>query len=278
MAWMLTRFGGITLPEAMPEETMTPLPALARITATAAGIFDGDGAGRSDPAYPLRLSYSAIVEPAAGWKATVDALRAAVGTRARLYRTGSDASIQWCVARLVGMPYDRTVKNYNWVEVKLEFAQLSRWQGVNHASWALDEGELLDAGLLFDSSEYRQTITGASMTQTVLNGGNVPVTDVVFTIVAGTAASLIGVTLWGPGQQLLWTGTIPARGTLLIDCAAHRVTLNGANAYGQFALGVYHAMGDWARLQPGNNPVILQVSSANYSGASWSIEYKDAWA
>lgn len=277
MAWEITRFGNITLPRAMPTETMTPLPARTRIVATAAGIFDADGAQRSAPAYPLSLIYSAIVTPSAGLKAEVDALRAAVGTRARLYRTGSDASIQWCMARLIDMPHERSVPMLRWLQISLEFMQLSVWNGVNHADWELDDGTLLDDAEAFDSGDYQQVINSVAMYQTVVNNGNAPVRDVVLTVTAGTAGALSNIVLWGPGQHLKYSGNLLARSTLVIDCAAHSVKVDGADAYASFSLGSYHTMDDWCLLQPGNNAMSLQ-STGTVTGASWSIEFKDAWA
>lgn len=278
MAYYLERFGSITLPAPMSDETATPVAAADRIVTTVAGAFDVDGAGRSAQQFPHTLTYQAIVDAAtlAALATALDALRAAVGTRAYLYRRADDdGAVHRALCRLVAMPVMRKFEHRGYQPVRLEFRQLGPWQG-QATSWTLDEGELLDDGLDFDSSDYFATLSSSPATQVVTNGGNLPVLDAVLTVTAGSAA-LSNPIFTATGVDLRWTGTIPAGGALVIDCGAASVLLAGADAYSGLGFGAGHAIEEWLRLEPGNTTLILTVAGT-LTGASWSVDFRARWA
>lgn len=278
MAYFLERFGSITLPAPMSDETATPVAAADRIVTTVAGAFDADGAGRSAQRFPHTLTYQAIVDAAtlAALATALDALRAAVGTRAYLYRRADDdGAVHRALCRLVAMPVMRKFEHQGYQPVRLEFRQLGQWQG-QATSWTLDEGELLDDGLDLDSSDYFATLSSSPATQVVTNGGNLPVTAVVITITAG-ATNLGGPIVTAPGVDLRWTGTILAGQALVIDTGELSVLLDGADAYSGLFFGGGHSIEEWLRLEPGNSTVGLSITGT-LTGASWSIDFREAWA
>ena len=278
MAYYLERFGTITLPAAMSIETAAPVAAAERIVSTVAGAFDADGAGRSAQRFPHTLTYQAIVDEAtlAAQRTALDALRAAVGTRAYLYRRADDdAAVQRALCRLVAMPHDRQFEHQGYLPIRLEFRQLTAWQG-QATSWTLDDGELFDDGLDLDSSDYYAAISSSPSSQAVTNGGNLPVSSVVITINAG-AGALANPIITAPNMDLRWAGLIPAGQSLVIDSGALSVLLNGADAYSGLYFGGTHTIENWIELAAGASVVALTVGGT-LTGASWSIDFREAWS
>lgn len=279
MGYSFERFGTITLPVYNREMNMAPVSAVQRIVATAAGAFDLDGSGRAAQQFPHPLTVEAIVfeETAAALRAALDALRAAVGTRAYLYRRADDDStVHRALCRLTAMEVQRTYEQRRaYQPVTLQFLQLSAWQGASTA-WTLDDGEFFDDGLSFDATSYAWSIGSSPTTRSVTNGGNLPVTDVVFTITAG-ATALTNPILTGGGMDLRWTGTIAATKSLVIDCGALSVLNDGANAYSGLTLGATHAIETWCSLAPGSMDITLTVTGA-LTGATWGVSFRERWA
>ena len=278
MAYYLERFGAITLPVAMSKETLTPVAADARIVATAAGAFDADGAGRSAQQFPHSLSYQVIVNEAtlAAQRTAIDALRAAVGTRAYLYRRADDNNaVHRALCRLVAMPHDRAFDHQGFLPIRLEFKQLQPWQGAA-TSWTLDDGESLDDGLDLDSSTYFAALSTSPASQVVTVGGNLPVRAVLITISAGSG-TLLNPIITAPNVDLRWVGAIPAGQSLVIDAGALSVLVNGADAYSGLYLGGTHTVERWIELAPGASVVTLTIGGT-LTGASWSIDFREVWA
>lgn len=256
MAYYIEKFGDIILPTSMTEETMDPVGARLRLVETTAGIFDADGIARTQQQFPHALTYRAMIhsESALAFGASLAALRAVVGTRATLTRrVEADSTQHTCNARLAAMPYTRKVENDRYIEITLNFTQLSPWVGEEHT----------ESGV-------------PGINKTVVNGGNLPQTDVVITITAGTNI-ITDPSFEGPGAVLNWTGTIPVSKALVIDCGARQVLLDGVNAYSGLALDALHTLEGWFVLHPGDN-VLLQVGTYAFDGANWSITFKDRWA
>lgn len=278
MAYVYERFAAVTLPIYNRETNLSPVPAANEVVSTLAGAFDAVGQGRSRQKYPNSLSVKCVVTAAsaAAWRTALDQLRALVGTRGKLYRRGDDNALHTCIARLVAMPHTRSVEHKAHIEVTLQFLQLTAWIGDSHASWALDNGELLDSGLFLDPATFKQTISASPSTQTVTNGGNLPQTDVVFVVTAGSGA-LSNIVIGAAGVDLRYNATLAAGSTLVIDCAAQAVLVNGGDAYSAFTLGPTHTKEDWCELAPGSTAVSV-YASGTLTGSSWTIEFADRWA
>lgn len=279
MSYTFDRFGSITLPTYNREISMAPVGAAELIVSTIAGAFDADGTGRSGQRFPHTLTVEVIVSEAdsGDQRAALDALRAAVGTRAYLYRTADDdGTTHKTLCRLVGMRQERSYEQRRaYQPIRLEFRQLGPWQG-QATSWTLDDGELLDDGLDFDSSDYYSVISTSPDSQAVTNGGNLPATSVVITINAGSGA-LGNPIITAPGMDLRWAGLIPAGQSLIIDSGALSVLLNGADAYSGLYFGGTHTIENWIELAPGASVVTLTIGGT-LTGASWSIDFREAWA
>lgn len=280
MGYSFERFGVITLPEYNREMNMAPVAAVQRIVATAAGAFDADGSGRAGQQFPHPLTVEAIVfeEAAADLRVALDALRAAVGTRAWLLRRADDDdTIHRALCRLASMEVQRSYEQRRaYQPVTLQFLQLSAWQGGGGEAWTLDDGEFFDDALWFDAAQYTWSIGTSPTTETISNNGNLPVTDAIFTITAGSSA-LSNPILTGGGMDLRYTGTIAAGEALAIDCGALSVLNDGANAYSTFALGANHTLETWCSLAPGDTDITLTVTGTT-TGATWNVSFRDRWA
>lgn len=280
MGYSFERFGAITLPTYNREIAMAPVSAVQRIVATAAGAFDADGSGRAAQAFPHPLTIEAIVfeEASADLRAALDALRAAVGTRAWLLRRADDdGTIHRALCRLTSMDVQRSYEQRRaYQPVTLQFLQMSAWQGAGGEAWALDSGEFFDDALWFDAAQYTWSIGGSPTFRTVANGGNLPVTDAIFTIKAG-ATGLTNPILTGGGMDLRWTGTIAATKSLVIDCGALSVLNDGANAYSGLTLGSNHTIEAWCSLPPGETTIELAITGT-LTGATWGVSFRDRWA
>lgn len=279
MSYTYERFGSITLPTYNREASIAPAAAQLRIVATAAGAFDADGSGRSAQQFPHALTLEAIVseDATADQRDALDELRAAVGTRANLYRVADDdGTVHRAACRLQSMTAERSYEQRRaYQPVRLIFQQLEAWRGAS-TGWTLDDGELLDDGLMLDETAYTATITASPSAQTITNGGNLPVTDAVITITAGSG-NLVNPVLTGGGMDLRWTGTINAGDALVIDCGALSVQDDGVDAYSGFARGSGHTVEDWCYLAPGATALSLAVSGT-LTGASWSVSFRERWA
>ena len=276
--YVIDRFGAISLSQFNNEYTLSPVPAVSSIVSTSAGLFDNDGTGRSRQQFPHAIQYDCVVaeDTYNNNRGTLDALRASVGTRSRLYRYGLDnAAVQSCVARLMSMPHSWPYEQRGYFKVSFNFQQLGPWQGSDHATWRFDDGYLFNAGLLFDPNTYKATIS-TTPSQTVVNGGNLPVDDVILSLTT-TVNALTAVAFSVAGYSLIYTGTIPALGTLVIDCGAKSVTVNGAPNYRGLALGPAHTSEHWMELQPGNNSVTASATGTT-TGATWAVNFNDWWA
>ncbi|MCC6156137.1 MAG: phage tail family protein [Candidatus Hydrogenedentes bacterium] len=276
--YVIDRFGAISLSQFNNEYTLSPVPAVPSIVSTSAGLFDNDGAGRSRQQFPHAIQYDCVVaeDTYNNNRGTLDALRAAVGTRSRLYRYGlDDATIQSCVARLVSMPHSWPYEQRGYFKIALNFQQLGPWQGSDHATWRFDNGYLFNAGLLFDPNTYKATLS-STPSQTVANGGNLPVDDVILSLTT-TVNALTAASFSVAGYSLIYTGTIAAGATLLIDCGAKAVTVNGVDSYRNLRLGPSHTAEQWFVLQPGNNTIVAGATGT-LTGATWQVVFRDGWA
>jgi hypothetical protein len=283
MAYTLERFGGIVLPPYNRQTSMPPVQPRTALVATAAGVFDAWGADRAPQQFPQAITLTCILyeEVAATWRSSVDALRAAVGTRATLYRKADDnGDVHRCPARLIDMAYTRATKHIRHQELRLTFQQLDQWEGKRWENWALDDGHALDDGMALDSGAIVLVPGGP-----VNVGGNLPARNVVvsFTI-GGSGISNLQIIV-DPGVVLSIVAPLTAGDVYAIDAAARTATKNGADAYGKIDLDTadhnnpthYHLVNEWISIPPGSPIVLLQYDSS--AGAvTGTLVFAEAWA
>lgn len=280
MAYTLWKFGSIELPPYNRSTKMTPVRPRTALVATAAGVFDAWGSGRAQAKFPHSITLKCVLaaDDAATWRSSIDALRAAVGTRALLYRRADDdGTVNKCTARLMDMNYSRVGRRALHQELTLAFEQLDRWGGKQWADWTLDDGHFLDDGYFLDTgaiSLYPDTSPEVTV------GGNLPATSPIFTIeMAGTDTDPISVVIPATGVALNVDGPWADGDVLIIDSDARLITFNGADAYDRLDLdtgyGAYdHTANEWLAITPGTYAIF--VIGAAIEAAE--MTYTEAWA
>jgi hypothetical protein len=271
MAYTYTTFGGITLPVYNRDSDLSPVAAVIRLTPTAAGAFDADGTRRSARRYPHPLTIDAIVSEstAAAQRTAIDALRAAVGTRATLTRQAdSDAATHTATCRLTGMTQARSYSQRGYQPVSLQFAQLTPWRAATATTYSA-------------TFPYAHTMTAASAQLTLANAGNLPVTAVTMTL--STVGAAIFTPQWtATGHDLtVDDDTVGSDYVLTVDggsMTVRQVFQSGSpeNFYGVLVLGSAHTIDSWFRLEPGNTVMTLALHTLGNIvtwGASFFAEY-----
>ncbi len=265
------------------EDELDTGQARVGLVETVAGEYDSDGANDA------RMGGRTLTRTFGLHGATTDALddardalRALMGTRARLYARMGDDTVRWANARLLGVQETRTRRNFNFQMVTCQFQILGPdWQGADRSVWVLDSGEVLDGGLYLD--EAGETYTGTSPhIFTPTNGGNRVVTNPVITVTAG-GASVTSVTITKTGTggsetKIVWTGTLATTKQLIVDCGAFTITNDGANAYsGKAAFDSNHTIAEWLRIDPGYNEITI-VWVGGSTDTTVLLEFRDGWA
>lgn len=279
MPYFIERFGSIELPTYNTIEDATPAAPRAAVVATAAGSFDAWGSGRAAQKFPHTLSVRCLVseDSTANLITTMDALRAAVGTRANLYRRRDDGVVHLCTARLMDMDYQRATRHLRHQELRLVFAQLDPWSGDRYEDWVLDDGSDLDDGLLLDYGAL--TFSPPTAGELTL-GGNLAALDVRLTITFdGADADPCYIVIANSGVCLIVDGPWANADELVIDSQARTITVNGSDAYSRLDVdtgyGAYtHTATEWISLQPGFNSVLVIGATADEA----TLEYVEAWA
>ncbi len=276
----LERFGSLALSMIEAEDDLRTGSARLASLGTIAGEYDSHGAGDA-PVDGVVLAREFELHGATtdDLDDARDALRAVIGTRARLYARMGDDAVRWVNARLLDVQERRTRRNFNFQRVVCRFHVPSPiWQGHDHTFWTLDSGELLDDALYLDDAGYTVTLSGSSTDVVVTNGGNRVVTNPVITITAG-GANITAVTITKTGEtKIAWTGTLVSTKSLVIDCGKFTILNDGANAYsGKAAFDSNHTIAEWLRIDPGSNTVTVAFTGGSTDSTA-TIEFRDGWA
>lgn len=269
--YTLEKFGTLTLPTARPALTVGAPPVQSAITAVSAGGgYDGLGTAQSR-AKPFTIVHNCALYSTASQTAIqtqLDAIKAVMGTRGRLYRRMPDNSLHWITARLVSLDATRTIDNQNYLDVSLTF-QVSEypWHGLRHGDgWVLDAGEFFDTGLAFDESGLTVPMP-TSGTVTVTNGGNATVRNAIITVTA-VGTNITEITLTKSGEtDLKYDGTITAGQSLVINCGAYSVKNNGVDDYANFSRETNHVIAEWLNLSAGANTIGTTRTGGNASSS-----------
>lgn len=285
MSYTLQRFGTIVLPIYNRTTDMTPVQPRTALLATAAGAFDAWGSERAPRKFPHTITMSCILHEsvAATYRSSIDALRAAVGTRAKLSRVAdNDLTMHQCTARLMDMDYQRSSRHRSHQELKLVFQQLDEWLGKRAEDWVFDDGSTFDDGLYFDTGDVALKGSGSNV---ISVGGNVPTTSIRLSMTIVTSdANPIYVVFDEAGVALKIAGPWTAADVIYIDGAARTITVNGADAYAKLNLddgytpSYPHTATDWLVLALGTNTILLRGTAITDAGNVAVMEYAEAWA
>jgi hypothetical protein len=279
--YTLERFGSIMLPIYDPESDLSPVEPRLALIETTGGAFDNDGGSRSAQKFPHPLAYQGTLvisdSTLTAVRTTVDALRAAVGTRATLYRRAwDDDTVQTCVARLAKMPVIQRYGDVGQWKISLNFLQMGRWRGARHDDpWTFDSGEFFDEGLIFDE-EAPTVLDTNPKTTVVVNNGNLPVRDAQV-IVTAQGTDITAITFSATGISLTWTGALSAGASLIIDDADVTVLAAGLAAYDDLTRNVGHVFDTWFEFAPGATSLTINRTGGDNS-STIAIIFRDGWA
>lgn len=278
MAYILERFGTLTLPIYNPRYSLDTVAAKNTIVRTIVGGFDTVGAAQAVMDLPQVINYRAVIleDSVSAWRTAIDALRTQSRKRAKLYRRAWDTDeIQFCTARFVEAQTERDFQQARIYDVRLRFLQQSPWVGHDHSLWTLDAGELLDDALYLDDGGYSVTLNTSPKSLIVTNGGNRATSDVRLTITAG-AADITALTIACGDAEMSFSGTVSVGDVLVIDSGAQAVTDDGVAAYGSFALTSNHSIDEWIRLEPGDNTITVTKTGGS-TNSTLLVEFQDGW-
>ena len=125
---------------------------------------------------------------------------------------------------------------------------------VEYADNALEVDALFESTELWrETSQITEVVSLAASGTVAIKETNagVEVLDATLTIVA--QAAITTMSLVGMGSSWTLTKTLSAEQTLLIDCGAMAVTLNGAASYSGFVLNSGHTARNWIAIRNGAN-------------------------
>lgn len=281
----LQRFGGTTLPDKSAQvDYGSSLAATATIDTTG-GTYDAQGGYRS-PLTWAKIKYRCVVAETTATAAdsVINTLKGMVGARRKLYRVMDDGSVHWANARCIhvsAVPRSGSTLLY---DVEIDFRAEMPWYGKRHGpGWTLDSGEYLDSGLYLDESggTWTMDLIHGMGTFTLQNDGNYPTTNIILTWDTPSADIQIfdgyPTSYPSPGSDsvthITYTHTGTPTTSLVLDCAARRVQVDGVDDYSTFALGVYHRQPDWLRAEPGSTVYYVSGTGGGVMQAVWY----DAW-
>jgi hypothetical protein len=191
------------------------------------------------------------------------------GEAKKLYRRtkGETEQVHWCWAELMRINAENTPDTFLVQPVAPEWTMYSPcWYGDHHGgeTWELDSGVELDTGRTLDEAEgdvyTLPSGTLATYEAEVINAGNFHIDNAILRITAGAdpITSLVFGTEYPEGRtdaDLSFDADIPAGQSLVIDCGARSVKLNGVSVYEDFLIGDDHKLAGWLRLYPGTNTI-----------------------
>lgn len=236
MAYYLTTFAGVDLPDGMPEDPLFSGTVDSGIVAAGGGAFDTYGTRQVLPRrrqIRFRGRYDGSAS-ATALQTALDALRAKIGVRGLLVRKDQSATSTQLYARLLAVDGVWEMRDGDSARIDLVFE-------TGEATWRAASASNATAN--FDAA------SPSVATVSVVNNGTAPVYDPVISIEAsGGTITTLNLAIAAIGVDLDWTGSLTAGNTLTIDCGAKTVKIGSSNSFSGFELGASHTARDWMPL------------------------------
>jgi hypothetical protein len=274
MPYQLMDFAGIDLPVAMSEDDLSTGQVASTLAASIGGVYDVAGSARRWPG-AHQFSHKGIYE--AGGSFTIDrittngdtrvtstgdtrviianpiyelmqktdSLKAMIGTRGALYRRRYfDQARSWKTCRLLEVRHTETVEQASVVaEVESVYeTSMNGWHAATATTVSADIS------------------SGVATPLNVFNSGILPVYDGVLTVTR-LGSTITQVTVTSPLTNLVWTGTIAAAQSLVIDAGRQTITNGGADAYSGLVVGA--SVTEWLPLNVGTNVITVTATGGN---------------
>lgn len=258
MTYRLYQFGNTVLPDYNEESdaglTATAKAALNIPTGGALDLFGGERIpmGSSKPTKACTLH--ATTE--AGLLASFMALRALVGTRAKLYRMRiADGLLEWAWARFDKLAATRKYSGGSarfFQDVSLSFTMFTpAWYSPTESEYPISFEAPNDDDLT------TCLVEGDYAMLTIFNGGNLPQPNVIFEFTATSLITHIEVVNTTNGYIWVYDSTVHIGDTLVIDSGEMSVENDGVDDYAHFTPPVNKER--WFELQAGTNRVSITI-------------------
>lgn len=283
--FLLERFDDVTLSLQEARQDTSSGQSLSAFRQLQSGAFRVRGSQRSEREITRITTtgeyYGDAIANVEAWLFDIKRKRGELG---KLYRrTKATEQAQWCWAELTRVSTENNVNTIFEQPAGLDFTMISPcWNGTHHsgAGWELDSGVHLDTGRALDEGETYILPAGTLATGEVdaVNAGNFHVDNAILTITAGTedVTSLVFGTEYPEGRtdaDLSFVATIPAGQSLVIDCGARSVLLNGVDAYDDLVIGEDHKLVGLLRLYPGTTTIGFLTTSDD--DITVTLDYSD---
>jgi hypothetical protein len=223
--------------------------------------YDAYGTGQAhERPRIITVEFDIVETTTAAMQTARDAIRAWRGKRDELVVEMYDTARRWCYARLVDIQMKREIRDIYRQQVRCQFE-------VTEAGWR---------GNQFSTTFTLDELPGAN-TQTILvdNSGNRTVTNAIVTFQAGGDQVTSVRVICGACDWAFWR-TIPAGQSLVVDCGARTVHLEGVDSYANFELQTAHATGNWLELLADTNIVTVEAPTSA-ADANIQILFYDGW-
>jgi hypothetical protein len=269
------KFGTTLIPQARPSHDISSATYRQPIIKTPNGSYEPILA---KPIYDDKT----IAVGCAFWGATPAAamtaylaMRALIGTRDKLYRRRPDSTIEWVYATLASVDTTRTVENRLFVDATLNFVISEPvWHTTHHgAPWVLNDGvHYLDMGYMLDEDDT-YTLDASPKTLSIPNGGALRAVPVITYACKVTNTTSITFYALGGIVDFVYTGTVVAGKSLVIDCETQSVKNDGTSDYTHFARNAGHKYDGWMYIIPGGQDVVITLTG----GGTTSTVTFDYW-
>lgn len=255
----ITKFGSHTFGLAGVRDSFGGLETASGAVMTPYGPVDVIGSDPLDFGSDLLTKQLDLLAATPAALATVlDAVRALRGEYDTLTIEDYAGNERTAQARCRNVQYNRTARNFNMQTVLLIFEVLNNlWNG--------------DAT---DSSVGKTT----GQTEVINNGGNANVDDLRIEITAPAGNPISDVRVRETSNiniYTLFSGTVAANTTLILDAGEWLVTNDGADGWSDFSFEPSHAIDNMFRLLPGNNTYELTFSGGGT--ATFRYLFNDKW-
>lgn len=299
MAYRIYNFDGLSLSEYHQDgdtQNMGTGDALTKFQQLPNGTFyDFYGSNKSPQGIrPIQKRCVLFADTSALLKTAMDNVRAKLGVRGKLTIQYDDDTLRWQWARLKTADMEEewnagvTINPcyMEWVTAAQHWYEIINspveWT-VGDSTWVLGDGT---AELGENGTSTTLTATGATgtappaggTTQSIAlqHGGNIPATNMVWTVTAGTTTiTAIKISNGATGESFYFNHAITAGEVLVIDCGAMNVTVDGVNHYADFTPS---NRGRWMRLISGGDVITVTVNGNTSADGTIAVEYYDHYA
>lgn len=303
MAYTFTRFGDMDFPDFERGFELDTAPILSRNISAITGGVDGYGFDRAVAQFPYPIMAEGAIhaDKIGDMLGHAEKLRGQSARKQKLYRKSeATGEIHWCYARLRQVRQQRRPTEWWQYKLRFEFDIWSHWHGISREEWFLNDGNFindgyylnegqpnpwslndglyLNDGLFLNGENHTATLESSPTAMTIVNTGNITVTDVVVTLTVGSAA-MSGLDIQGTGAHWTYTGGLNAGDILRVDTATYKATVNDVLAYGvgKFQLGANHASEGWLELEQGINDLSITYTGGG-GDSTIAVQFTDWWA